>query len=32
LTDFNMVLFKDKLKDEEIRTIVALIRSLERKE
>jgi hypothetical protein len=31
LTDFNMVPFKDKLKDDEIRTIVAFIRSLERK-
>ena len=31
LTDFNMVPFKDKLKDDEIRTIVAFIRSLERR-
>ena len=28
---FNMVPFKDKLKDDDIRTIVAFIRSLERK-
>ncbi len=29
--DFNMVPFKDKLKDDEIRSIVAFIRSLEKK-
>ena len=29
--DFNMVPFKDKLKDDEIRAIVAFIRSLEKK-
>ena len=29
--DFNMVPFKDKLKDDEIRNIVAFIRSLEKK-
>jgi len=29
--DFNMVPFKDKLKDDEIRTIVAFIRSLSKK-
>src|SRR5436190_6379317 len=29
--DFNMVPFKDKLKDDEIRTIVAFLRSLEKK-
>ena len=29
--DFNMVPFKDKLKDDEIRSIVAFVRSLEKK-
>ena len=29
--DFNMVPFKDKLKDDEIRTIVAFVRSLQKK-
>ena len=29
--DFNMVPFKDKLKDDEIRNVVAFIRSLEKK-
>jgi mono/diheme cytochrome c family protein len=29
--DFNMVPFKDKLKDDEIRSVVAFIRSLEKK-